>query len=72
MVRLNTVQLLLKTFSNSILKSLKGERHLSLKTKIFLGVGLLGGIGFVMAFGLYRIHKRILEELIAIREQGEK
>lgn len=45
---------------------------MALKTKLFLGIGLLTGIGFVMAYGLYRIHKRILEELIAIREQGER
>ncbi len=45
---------------------------MSLKTKLILGVGLLTGVGFVMAFGLYHIHKRILEELVEIRKQGER
>ena len=45
---------------------------MSLKTRIILSVGLLLGIGFLMAYGLYHIHKRILEELIAIRKQGER
>ena len=45
---------------------------MSLKTKIILSVGLFVGIGFLMVYGLYHIHKRILEELIAIRKQGER
>lgn len=45
---------------------------MSLKTKIVLSVGLLVGIGFVMVYVLYYLHKRILEEVIAIRKQGER
>lgn len=45
---------------------------MSLKTKLVLGVGLLVGIGFGIGVELYRLHKRILEELVAIREQGER
>ena len=45
---------------------------MSLKTKIILSLGLLTGIGFVMVYVLYYLHKRILDEVIAIREQIEK
>lgn len=72
MVRLNSVQQLLKTFSKNILLRVTRERRMSLKTNIFLGIGVLMGIGFGIAFVLYRLHKRILEEVVAIREQVEK
>lgn len=42
------------------------------KIKLALGVGLLVGIGFGIGVELYRLHKCILEELIAIRKQGER
>ena len=42
------------------------------KTKLVLGVGLLVGIGFGIGVELYRLHKRILEELVVIRKQGER
>ena len=42
------------------------------KIKLVLGVGLLVGIGFGIGVELYRLHKRILEELVAIRKQGER
>ena len=45
---------------------------MSLKTKIILSIGLLAGIGFLMVYVLYYLHKRILEEVIAIREQIER
>ncbi len=45
---------------------------MSLKTKIMLSVGLLTGIGFLMVYVIYYLHKRILEEVIAIREHVEK
>ncbi len=45
---------------------------MSLKTKLVLvGIGALSAIGIAMGVELYRLHKRILEELVAIREQGE-
>ncbi len=43
---------------------------MSLKTKLILGAGILAAIG--IGLELYRLHSRILEELVAIREQGEK
>ena len=45
---------------------------MSLKTKLVLGVGVLAAIGIGIGVELYRLHKRILEELIAIRRQGER
>ena len=45
---------------------------MSLKTKLILGVGILAAIGIGIGLELYRLHSRILEELVAIREQGEK
>ena len=45
---------------------------MSLKTKLVLGVGLLVGIGFLMVYVIYYLHKRILEEVIAIREHIER
>lgn len=42
------------------------------KTMVIVGVGVLVGIGFGIGVELYRLHKRILEELVAIREQGER
>ena len=45
---------------------------MSLKTKLILaaGVSVVIGIGFVLE--LHRLHRRILEELVEIRKQGEK
>ena len=45
---------------------------MSLKTKIILILGLLVGIGFLMVYVIYYLHKRILEEVIAIREHIER
>ncbi len=45
---------------------------MSRKTIFVIGVGVLVGIGFGLGVELYRLHKRILEELVAIREQGER
>ncbi len=45
---------------------------MTIKTKLALGIGLLVGIGFGIGVELYRLHKRILEELVAIRKQGER
>ncbi len=44
---------------------------MSLKTKIVLGVGVFTAIGIGIGIELYRLHKRILKELVAIRKQGE-
>ena len=69
---LNTVQQLLKTFSKNILLRFTREQRMSLKTKIILSVGLLAGIGFLMVYVIYYLHKRILEEVITIREHIER
>ena len=69
---LNSVKQLLTTFGKNILFRFAREQQMSLKTKIILSVGLLAGIGFVMVYVLYYLHKRILEEVIAIREHVEK
>jgi hypothetical protein len=45
---------------------------MSRKTIFVIGAGILVGIGFGLGVELYRLHKRILEELVAIREQGER
>ena len=45
---------------------------MSLKTKLILGVGVLAAVGIGIGVELYRLHSRILEELIAIRQQGER
>lgn len=45
---------------------------MSRKTLIILGSGILVGIGFGLGLELYRLHKRILEELVEIRKQGER
>lgn len=45
---------------------------MSLKTKIIIGAGVLAAIGIGIGLELYRLHSRILEELVAIRKQGEK
>ena len=69
---LNSVKQLLKTFSKNILLRFTREQQMSLKTKIILSVGLLAGIGFVMVYVLYYLHKRILEEVTAIRKHVER
>ena len=45
---------------------------MSLKTKIILGVGVFAAIGIGMVLELHRLHRRILEELVEIRKQGER
>ena len=45
---------------------------MSLKTKIILGSGVLAAIGIGIGLELHRLHRRILEELVAIRQQGER
>jgi hypothetical protein len=45
---------------------------MSLKTKLILGAGVLAAVGIGIGVELYRLHSRILEELIAIRQQGER
>ena len=45
---------------------------MSLKTKLILGAGVLAAIGVGIGVELYRLHSRILEELVAIRQQGER
>ena len=45
---------------------------MSLKTKIILAVSVLAAIGIGIGLELHRLHRRILEELVAIREQGER
>lgn len=45
---------------------------MSLKTKIVPGVSVLTAIGIRIGIELYRLHKRILEELVAIRQKGER
>lgn len=45
---------------------------MSLKTKIILGVGALAVIGIGIGLELHRLHRRILEELVEIRKQGER
>ena len=45
---------------------------MSLKTKLILGAGVLAAIGIGIGVELYRLHSRILEELVAIRQQGER
>ena len=42
------------------------------KTKFILGAGVFAAVGIGLGVELYRLHKRILEELIAIRQQGER
>jgi len=42
------------------------------KTKLVLGAGVLAAIGIGIGVELYCLHKRILEELIAIRQQSER
>ena len=44
---------------------------MSLKTKIILGVGVLAAVGIGIGLEL-RLHRRILEELVTIRKQGER
>ena len=43
---------------------------MSLKTKLILVAGVLVAIG--IGVELHRLHRRILEELVAIRQQGAK
>ena len=43
---------------------------MSLKTKFILVGGVLVAIG--LGLELHRLHRRILQELVAIRQQGEK
>ena len=43
---------------------------MSLKTKLILGAGVLVAIG--IGLELHRLHRRILEELVTIRQQGER
>ena len=45
---------------------------MSLKTKIILGVGIFASIGIAIGLELHRLHRRILKELVAIRQQGER
>ena len=45
---------------------------MSLKTKIILGAVVSAAIGIGMVLELHRLHRRILQELIAIRQQGER
>ncbi len=44
---------------------------MSLKTKLILGGGVLVAIGIGIGLELHRLHRRILEELVTIRQQGE-
>ena len=45
---------------------------MSLKTKFILVGGVLAAIGIGIGLELHRLHRRILEELVAIRQQGER
>ena len=45
---------------------------MSLKTKLILGVGILAAVGIGIGLVLHRLHRRILEELVEIRKQGER
>ena len=45
---------------------------MSLKTKILLVVGVLAAVGIGIGVELHRLHRRILEELVTIRQQGER
>ena len=45
---------------------------MSLKTKLILVGGVLAAIGIGIGVELHRLHRRILEELVAIRQQGER
>ena len=45
---------------------------MSLKTKLILGAGVLAAVGIGIGFELHRLHRRILKELVAIRQQGER
>ena len=45
---------------------------MSLKTKLILSVSVLVAIGIGIGLELHRLHRRILEELVAIRQQGER
>ena len=44
----------------------------STKRKFILAVGVSVAIGIGMALELHRLHRRILKELVAIRQQGER
>ena len=44
----------------------------SLKMKIILVAGVSAVIGIGFALELHRLHRRILQELVAIRQQGER
>ena len=45
---------------------------MSLKTKLILVGGVLATIGIGIGLELHRLHRRILQELVAIRQQGER
>ena len=45
---------------------------MSLKTKLVIGAGVLAAIGIGIGLELHRLHRRILEELVAIRKQSER
>ena len=45
---------------------------MSLKTKLILAAGVSVAIGIGMVLELHRLHRRILEELVAIRKQGDR
>ena len=45
---------------------------MSLKTKIILGAGVLVAVGIGIGLELHRLHRRILQELVEIRKQGEQ
>ena len=44
---------------------------MSLKTKLILAAGVSIAIGIGFVFELHRLHRRILQELVVIRQQGE-
>ena len=50
----------------------KPQRSMSLKTKLILGAGVSIAIGIGFVLELHRLHRRILQELVAIRQQGER
>ena len=45
---------------------------MSLKTKLILAAGVSIAIGIGIGLELHRLHRRILQELVAIRQQGER
>ena len=45
---------------------------MSLKTKLILGASVLVAVGIGIGLELHRLHRRILQELVEIRKQGEQ